>query len=133
VSENEGTEQTGADEAVVDDRAELIQGLRELADFLEAAPDVPTPRWAAAHAPHYLRYGETVGARELAAVGGTVTVEDSDVIVKREFSGGVCLKVTAKAEDVCVEREVTKSEFVLPPELAPPAPAATLDEVAARR
>lgn len=111
------------DETGVDARAEMVRGLREMADFLEANPAVPAPSWALAQ--NYLsRYGgmEPPTKEQLLAVGGEVTVAGDRVAARREFSGGVTLKIEAFASDICVEREVVTSEFVLPEELAPPEP-----------
>lgn len=103
-----------------DPRADFIAGLRELADYIEAEPDAPTPDWTTTRA-WFRTYGPDAKDRDafLAAarlVGGEVEVKHGNVEVIRAF-GPVEYVLQMEAKAVCVEREVTRSEFVLPEEL----------------
>jgi hypothetical protein len=93
------------------ERQALVIGLRELADFLEANPDLPV-RMAGATA--YLKYAHpAVGGSEqralLADVIGRLGTEPrlpqeafaTDVTVERRFHGDVYFRLVFDAEKVC--------------------------------
>lgn len=101
-----------------DERAEFVRGLRDLAEFIEEHPEIPTPAWAISQARIGGWTGEG-GPPEFITVAralGSVKVEHDEAVAKRAF-GPVELSVRTSAKDVCVKREVTKAEFVLPAEL----------------
>jgi hypothetical protein len=116
-----------------DPRAEFVRGLRELADLVESDLRVPVPDWATAHRSSYV--GPRMTRDQLVeacfALDAEAKVVGSDVVAWREFAGGVELKVSARAQDICVEREVTKTEFTLPAELDPAPVSVPVDRAAA--
>lgn len=87
-------------------RAEVVRGLRQLAEFIEQHPDLPAPSWASAMLPTAYA-GE--GAREaLAATAEQLaeyTLSDGltrDYIsIERRFDGGVRLTQEISREEAC--------------------------------
>lgn len=90
-----------------DERAQLIQGLRDLADFLEARPDLPAPAaprfdiWAKSRA-EFTAYVRQLGK-------STKHATDPYMWFRREF-GPVALDVVAHREKVCTKRVVGVEE-----------------------
>lgn len=111
-------------EAAANKRADLVNGIRELADFLEAHPEIPEPHVFALawwHGPPRAKTAEGFEAacKVMIPLGATVTRNDErrDPIVTVEHGfGPVKLGVEARASMVCTERTTTRpvTEHVLP-------------------
>lgn len=91
-----------------DDKAKVIAGLRQLADFLEATPDALLD-----FAPTIAFYGATPEAiRALARSGGKFDKQYVGGIleVSRSFEGGVKYEMNISREQVCTARVVGTRE-----------------------
>jgi hypothetical protein len=99
------------------DRQETIDGLRELADYLEARPVIPVPYLSSLFA---FADPERHPISEVArAMGGFEKSHDGDYLnLVKGFTGGFSLEVAYKSEEVC-ERVVVGTEEV--PEKVTPA------------
>lgn len=121
------TNGTAAPDVKVDERAQLVAGIRALADLVEQNPDLPAPR--------VLTYqGINGSGPQLLSAAAYLREHDIDfeiveqsygagqVEVRVDLGGGVRYDVDAKREDVCTPRiENGKVVWNLPPELAPAA------------
>jgi hypothetical protein len=94
----------------MDERTKAIQGLRQLADFLEAHPAVPLPVLWGLNA--YARSRADLAAA--ARVGGwTKSYNDSWFALSREFGeGAVTLEINIERGQVC--RKVVTGTRVVP-------------------
>ena len=106
-------------------RADLVTGIRELADFIEQHPDVPVPRvWACVWSHAGGDEGFRAACDAMRPHGFTITDRSDEVEARCEFSGGVHLYIKARrdrvAERVTEVKKVT--EFVLPEWAQPTAP-----------
>lgn len=101
-----------------DDRREMVAGLRQLADALEANPDMPAP-WGSItlFAAHVKRDGESeieVMARAVKAIPGRVdkgALGDSYFSLSRNFAG-LRYELLAGREEVCTRRQVGEREVI---------------------
>lgn len=116
-----------AEEYAAHARAELqrqafIDGLRELADFLEETPAAPTPRsvWATHNFWPWASEEESADrfAEAVLVLDRGASVDGHQVKAVRMF-GPVKLEISIDAKEICEQRSVTmtREEFVLPTSL----------------
>jgi hypothetical protein len=84
--------------ATPEQRAEIITGLREVADFLDAHPELPVERYWGLSFSTWIATGAddeagTAMVDEAAAILGTEPTGDTHYRVTRTFSGGVYYEV----------------------------------------
>ena len=104
-------------------REEVIQGLRELADFLERNPTVPTP-YAGVTVDVFPRDREEL--RQVAAAASWEKVYSTNWFwLQKDFSGGVSLHVDLERDQVC--RRVVVGQRTIPAQ--PAQPEQLVDEV----
>src|SRR5688572_2997906 len=82
---------------------EIAKGLREMADYLDANPELPTlaHAWAA-----HSEYGDqgrdaVVAAHKILGEGCQATANDYNVTVAKTFRGGVQLQFSVNRDAVC--------------------------------
>lgn len=96
-------------DAMSDERRSLIQGLRDLADFLESNPSAPTPM---AGRFDVFTYTKEMFAKAAKAVGGKLTKQDySAVMTLRKEFGPIQYDLNCDRELIC-ERIVTGKRIV---------------------
>jgi hypothetical protein len=85
-----------------DRRAEAIAGLRALADFIEANPELPVRPWGSPARVHFLDHEGTDGEKRAAVdrAARILGVEAEDMgqgqyVARREFGGGVDYQAVA--------------------------------------
>lgn len=82
------------------DRSDVVRGLRALADFLEAHPDLPAP-WHVDAPAGTIRDDEAAERAEVDRIGGilgvpaTANAEGTHYEAERDFGGGVNYRATA--------------------------------------
>lgn len=96
--------------AALSERAEIIAGLHQLADWLGNNPNVPLSKWAAGIDEYNLTDDDVVA---VAIAEGTIdkVYYNSFVELCRTFRGGVTYKANAGREQVCT-KVVTGSHVV---------------------
>lgn len=103
-------------------RQSFIDGLRELADFLEETPAAPTPRsvWATHNFWPWASEEESADrfAEAVLVLDRGASVDGHQVKAARMF-GPVKLEISIDAKEICEQRSVTmtREEFVLPTSL----------------
>jgi hypothetical protein len=106
--------------AVPDERQVYVQGLRDLADFLESNPGVPVDDTDSL-GPWFSSWTRNPKDTFVLAVEAldhaTVEIDGSYVHAKRAF-GPITYKMTAHANDICETREELTTVSVLPEALA---------------
>ena len=111
-------------------RADFIAGLRDLADFYEAAPDFPVPFEAKFDDSSQYHLHGIDGPDQLATLtrmlGGrrTKDADEHAVHITRRFGPGVVVELYVSREEVC-ERRVVGTETVEVPD--PDAPKITIE------
>ncbi len=80
------------------ERDDVIQGLRELADFLEQHPDVPAPAYNTLNAQAWSKEALTLAAR---AASWTKDYNDNYFSLRRMFPGYLTFDVYVERNTIC--------------------------------
>jgi len=97
-----------------------IRGLRELADWFERHPDLPSPH---ANTDAFLSARDREKALLLVRAAGSVNKgsDDDDIILHREFGGNVRLRIYLEKKATCTRRLVGTKVIPARPETILPA------------
>lgn len=100
--------ETDTDATAVDTtRADIIAGMRELLNFLEAHPEI------AVMTQHYIVYVSADELKQMARIGGWQKVYEGQFFtLRRHFSGGQKLDIYTNREAIC--RKVVTGTRVVP-------------------
>lgn len=91
------------------ERLDAIQGLRDMADFFDANPRIPPPRWQTLNVPCESREDLAELAR---MTSWTKTYSEYYFALQKKFGGNLTLDVYVPREQVC--RKVVTGTKVIP-------------------
>jgi|SRR5215831_19492228 len=110
-------------------REEIIAGLREMADWLEATPEAPVSSWMAPMVWCPSPSKESLVALAKAAGGISKKYQNNTFELRKDFAGGVFYLADTRRENVCTKRVVgTKKVEVQDPQLLAEVPKIEVDE-----
>lgn len=118
--------------------AQFVLGLRELAEFYEAHPEVALPNYPSFNIyAESWRYGTKEAAKEIVVVAARAfgdakkTYSMSSFELAKEFSGGVKLEVHSDRQTVCtpkVTKVVRRAGYTAPEQYYPPTEEEVVEE-----